>query len=94
MVGNTPWAEPTQMDDEFVAFLRYFEFPEDFLNVHPWNTFSESQLFLLLGMLNPNAQNRYDMQKILENSWFTNTNPFLDEQLKCSDPAGLTPPLC
>ncbi|KAJ3286765.1 Chk1 protein kinase, partial [Borealophlyctis nickersoniae] len=81
LAGNTPWGAPTRDDEEFVLFLQQYPNPTQ----SPWNQFSQPVLDLLLGILNVDTSQRYDLEEIQQSSWFNRSNPFLTDG-KCNDP--------
>ncbi|TPX72154.1 hypothetical protein SpCBS45565_g00636 [Spizellomyces sp. 'palustris'] len=85
LAGNTPWAEPTKHDDEFMFFLRNYA---QGLPYAPWTGFSKDTLSLLMGILHVDAISRYNMEDIKENPWVKRPNTLLTDG-KCNDPARL-----
>lgn len=86
LLGNTPWAEPTEQDEEFVFFVQNYA---NLVNSEPWNSLPSPCLrTLLLGLLNPDQEARMTSQQVIANAWFQLENQFLNQDFKCVDPAG------
>lgn len=74
LVGNTPWAEPTQVDEEFVMYCKHYQTGLDF---YPWNSFSPLVLVvfinkeLLRGILNIDPDGRYQVNQIHDSEWYS-----------------------
>ncbi|KAI9015190.1 kinase-like domain-containing protein [Gaertneriomyces semiglobifer] len=83
LAGNTPWAEPTNHDDEFMHFLRHYN---SGLKYSPWRSFPKDVLALLKGILHFDPEFRYTMDAIKQNPWVRIPNPLLTKG-KCNNPA-------
>jgi len=64
LAGNTPWDEPTKHSYEYVHYTTGQCF-----NNAPWNTFSDSLLSLLTGMLAIAPSRRMTLAEVLEHPW-------------------------
>jgi len=80
LAGNTPWDEPTPRSEEFVAFISY---PN--LDYEPWNTFSKPVLNLMKGILTIEPKERYTIEDIKKDPWFTKQNKMITNG-KCNNP--------
>ncbi|KAJ3063224.1 Chk1 protein kinase, partial [Rhizoclosmatium hyalinum] len=68
LAGNTPWAEPSKHDPEFVHFSNQYNQGLDYA---PWNQFAPEILFLIRNILNKDASKRYTLLDIMSDSWFS-----------------------
>ncbi|KAI9095107.1 kinase-like domain-containing protein [Phlyctochytrium arcticum] len=85
LTGNTPWAEPTKHDEEFVYYQSHYA---KGLPYAPWCEFSADVLSLIRGLLQENAEMRYSLDAIRDNPWVNQENSLLTDG-KCNDPAKL-----
>ncbi|ORY43718.1 Pkinase-domain-containing protein [Rhizoclosmatium globosum] len=85
LAGNTPWAEPSKHDPEFVHFSNQYN---QGLNYAPWNQFAPEILFLIRNTLNKDASKRYTLLDIMSDSWFSRPNPLLTNG-ECNNPVAL-----
>ncbi|TPX35529.1 hypothetical protein SmJEL517_g02132 [Synchytrium microbalum] len=84
LAGNTPWAEPTAHDPEFMYFCE--SYPE--LDYPPWNQLPEGPLELLRGILNTDTTKRFTVDQIQKNRWFAIPNDMLTDG-KCNNPMAI-----
>jgi serine/threonine-protein kinase Chk1 len=85
LVGNTPWDEPTSQSWEFEEYCRLRGRSSDSL----WEKLPSTALSLLRGMMNVDAQSRFNFEQIRRHPWFTRANPLLTPDGKMSDPLQL-----
>ncbi|TPX51396.1 hypothetical protein SeMB42_g00490 [Synchytrium endobioticum] len=84
LAGNTPWAEPTKHDVEFMFFCE--QYPA--LDYRPWNAFPSGALHLLRGILSINRKQRFTIAQIKDHEWFGRPNDMLTDG-RCNDPVAL-----
>ncbi|KAJ3051735.1 Chk1 protein kinase, partial [Rhizophlyctis rosea] len=80
----TPWAEPTDHDVEYRAYLKEYPRP----TFEPWDRVPAAVIELLTGILNPDPTRRYTIDMIRSNSWFRSENPLLTDG-RCNNPEHL-----
>ncbi|KAJ3402246.1 Chk1 protein kinase [Chytridiales sp. JEL 0842] len=85
LAGNTPWAEPTKNDIEFVEFVQNYETG---LQYETFMRFSKPVLRLVMGLLNVDPEHRYTSSDIEKDPWFSRPNPLLTDG-KCNNPVAL-----
>ncbi len=79
---DTPWAEPTQHDEEFIFFVQH---KSQSLPYAPWNRFAVPLLQLLLGILNIDDKQRLSIKEIKESDWYKQPQPMLTDG-RCNNP--------
>lgn len=91
MAGNTPWAEPTNRDPEYLLYCQSISANDrvNALDFEPWCKFPRDALDLLTLLLETEPARRIELPQVVQHKWVRQSNPLLDDQGKSNDPEKL-----
>lgn len=81
LTGTTPWEEPTMNDEWYSVFM----YSDGQILDGSWSKVDLMVLNLLRGILKPQTDQRFTIERIKHHKWFKHQVSFADENCQCSN---------